>query len=216
MSVSPIGGVTNVSSLLQPTATQITGTQDTVPTSATTTAAQTAPTADAAQAWEEAMRAAMGDESSSDDSSSDPLSALATQNAAAGSMASLPSALAGTGATTGTTTGATTSAASLATPSGGAPLTSAPATAIGDRDGARRGRHRQHRSARAHPSGAGRAGLGQLDRAHQSVDHVVVGAERRDHAGCAGERRRELIPLSSAGTANAGRPPAHMIVAATR
>jgi len=83
MSVNPIDGINNVSSLLQPTAAQIAGAQGTVPGSATTTAAQTAPTADAAQAWAEAMRAAMGDESSSTDSSSDPLSSLATQNAAA-------------------------------------------------------------------------------------------------------------------------------------
>jgi hypothetical protein len=83
VSVNPIGGITNVSSLLQPTAAQIAGAQGTVPGSATSSAAQTAPTADAAQAWEEAMRAAMGDQSSSADSSSDPLSSLATQNAAA-------------------------------------------------------------------------------------------------------------------------------------
>ena len=90
MSVNPIGGITNVSSLLQPTATQIAGAQATVPGSATSTAAQTAPTADAAQAWEEAMRAAMGDESSSGDSSSDPLSALATQTAATRPTATRP------------------------------------------------------------------------------------------------------------------------------
>lgn len=83
MSVNPIDGINNVSSPLQPTAAQIAGAQGTVPGSATTTAAQTTPTADAAQAWAEAMRAAMGDESSSTDSSSDPLSSLATQNAAA-------------------------------------------------------------------------------------------------------------------------------------
>src|ERR1700755_3299581 len=112
MSVNPIGGVTNTSSMLQPTAAQIAAAQGTVAGSATSTAAQTAPTVDAAQAWEEAMRAAMGDESSSDDSSSDPLSSLATQNAAAQTattqMAAMPT--------------AATSAASLATPSGGAPL----------------------------------------------------------------------------------------------
>ena len=73
MSVSPIGGVTNVSSLLQPTAAQTAAAQGTVPGSATATAAQTAPTTDAAQAWEEAMRAAMGDESSSDGSRRDKL-----------------------------------------------------------------------------------------------------------------------------------------------
>jgi S-DNA-T family DNA segregation ATPase FtsK/SpoIIIE len=123
MSVNPIGGITNVSSLLQPTAAQIAAAQGTTPGSATATAAQTAPTADAAQAWEEAMRAAMGDESSSNDSSSDPLSSLATQNAATANPAA---ALTGQAATAGSAT----SAASLATPSGGASLTgaSAPST----------------------------------------------------------------------------------------
>jgi hypothetical protein len=129
MSVSPIGGVTNVSSLLQPTAMQATSTQATVPTSATVTAAQTTPTTDAAQAWEEAMRAAMGDESSSDDSSSDPLSSLATQNAAASSMASLPTELASVGATTPATTGADGTAQTALTPQALAALVSGSSTA---------------------------------------------------------------------------------------
>lgn len=59
MSVSPIGGVTGTSALQQPTAAQIAAA--TAP--ATTGAAQASPTVDAAQAWEDAMRAAMGDES---------------------------------------------------------------------------------------------------------------------------------------------------------
>ena len=120
MSVNPIGGITNVSSLLQPTAAQIAGAQGTVPGSATSGAAQTAPTADAAQAWEEAMRAAMGDQSSSADSSSDPLSSLATQNAAAQTAATQSAAAQMAGAQS-----AATPVASLATPSGGAPLTTA-------------------------------------------------------------------------------------------
>ncbi len=118
MSVNPIGGITNVSSLLQPTAAQIAAAQGTTPGSATATAAQTAPTADAAQAWEEAMRAAMGDESSSDDSSSDPLSSLATQTAATTDPASALTGQARPQARR-------RSAASLATPSGGASLTGA-------------------------------------------------------------------------------------------
>src|ERR1700729_3667698 len=110
MSVNPIGGITNVSSPLQPTATQAAAAQGTVPGSATSTAAQTAPTVDAAQAWEEAMRAAMGDESSSDDSSSDPISSLANQTSPTSAVPNAASALA-------TPTGAP------ASPSGGAPLT---------------------------------------------------------------------------------------------
>ena len=123
MSVNPIDGITNVSSLLQPTAAQIAGVRGTVPGSATANAARTAPTADAAQAWEEAMRAAMGDESSSTDPSSDPLSSLATQNAAAQTAATQTTATQIAAAQT-----AATPAASLATPSGGAPLTTAPST----------------------------------------------------------------------------------------
>ena len=121
MSVSPIGGVTNVSSLLQPTAAQIAGAQGAVPGSATATAAQTSPTVDAAQAWEEAMRVAMGDESSSGDSSSDPLSSLATQTPASTPQSSLPAALAGQASTLATPTAAT----AATTPT--APATAAPA-----------------------------------------------------------------------------------------
>ena len=128
MSVNPIDGITNVSSLLQPTAAQIAGVQGTVPGSATANAAQTAPTADAAQAWEEAMRAAMGDESSSVDPSSDPLSSLATQTAAAPTGATQTTATQMAAAQMAAAQTAATPAASLATPSGGAPLTTAPST----------------------------------------------------------------------------------------
>jgi hypothetical protein len=118
MSVNPIGGVTNVSSMLQPTAAQVAAAQGVVPGSATSTAAQTAPTVDAAQAWEEAMRAAMGDESSSDDSSSDPISSLANQTSPTAASPSAASALA-------TPTGA------AASPSGGAALTQPADTTAG-------------------------------------------------------------------------------------
>ena len=158
------------------------------------------------------MRAAMGDESSSDDSSSDPALLAGHPDRRHGEPRT---ALTGQTATTG----ATTSAASLATPSGGA---SSPAPrpvghGLGPVAAAAPRPPPAPPLSRALPPGAGRAGLGQLDRAHQSADHVVVGAELRYNAGSAGERRRrELIRLSSAGTANAGSPPAHMIVAASR
>jgi hypothetical protein len=93
MPVNPIGAVTNVSSLAQPTAAQLTAAQGPGASSAAATAAQTAPTADAAQAWQEAMRAAMGDASSLGDSSSDPLASLSAQSpAATAATASAPGA----------------------------------------------------------------------------------------------------------------------------
>ncbi len=82
MSVNPIAGVSSLSALQQPTAAQAT-----VPGSATAAAAQVSPSADAAQAWEDAMRAAMGDESSPDSSASDPLASLAGQNPASSALA---------------------------------------------------------------------------------------------------------------------------------
>jgi hypothetical protein len=98
MSVNPIGGVGSLSALQQPTAAQAT-----VPGSATATAtaAQVSPRVDAAQAWEDAMRAAMGDESSSDSSASDPLASLALESPASSPLA------AQTTATTSTTSALT-------------------------------------------------------------------------------------------------------------
>ena len=62
-------------------------------------------------------------------------------------------------------------------------------------------------------AGARGAGLRQHDRPRRSPDHVTVGAltpptPPSDAAA--------LVRLSTAGITNAGRPPAHMIVAATR
>ncbi len=98
MSVNPIGGVSSLSALQQPTAAQAT-----VPGSATATAtaAQVSPSADAAQAWEDAMRAAMGDESSSASAPS-PLAAQATATTST-TAALTPQALAAlvSGGTTG-------------------------------------------------------------------------------------------------------------------
>ncbi|MGZ4243054.1 MAG: hypothetical protein ACXVSE_02060 [Solirubrobacteraceae bacterium] len=96
MSVSPIGGVTGTSALQQPTAAQIAAA--TAP--ATSGAAQTSPTVDAAQAWEDAMRAAMGDESST--TTSDPLSALSTPAAATGGAATTTPATSAAGQATTT------------------------------------------------------------------------------------------------------------------
>ncbi|MGZ4272863.1 MAG: hypothetical protein ACXVRP_03780 [Solirubrobacteraceae bacterium] len=107
MSVSPIGGVTGTSALQQPTAAQIAAA--TAP--ATSGAAQTSPTVDAAQAWEDAMRAAMGDESST--TTSDPLSALSTPAAATGGAATTTPATSAAGQTT--TTPATSAAGQATT-----------------------------------------------------------------------------------------------------
>jgi hypothetical protein len=114
MSVNPIGGVTTVSALEQPTAAQAT-----VPGSATATAAQVSPSTDAAQAWEAAMRAAMGNESSSDPSASDPLAALAGENPASSPLAAAQ-------------TTATTSATSALTPQALAALVSGSTTGSAD------------------------------------------------------------------------------------
>ncbi|MGZ4176823.1 MAG: hypothetical protein ACXVUX_11460 [Solirubrobacteraceae bacterium] len=107
MSVSPIGGVTGTSALQQPTAVQIAAA--TAP--ATSGAAQTSPTVDAAQAWEDAMRAAMGDESST--TTSDPLSALSTPAAATGGAATTTPATSAAGQAT--TTPATSAAGQATT-----------------------------------------------------------------------------------------------------
>ncbi|MGZ4351138.1 MAG: hypothetical protein ACXVRX_11515 [Solirubrobacteraceae bacterium] len=107
MSVSPIGGVTGTSALQQPTAAQIAAA--TAP--ATSGAAQTSPTVDAAQAWEDAMRAAMGDESST--TTSDPLSALSTPAAATGGAATTTPATSAAGPAT--TTPATSAAGQATT-----------------------------------------------------------------------------------------------------
>jgi hypothetical protein len=74
MSVSPVSGVTGTSTLQQPTAAQIA----TASAPATSAAAQSAPTVDAAQAWEDAMRAAMGDESASPTATAPTATAPAT------------------------------------------------------------------------------------------------------------------------------------------
>jgi hypothetical protein len=96
MSVNPIGGITNVSSLLQPTAAQLAAVQGSAPGSATAAAAQTAPTTDAAQAWEEAMRTAMGDESAAPAATAAPAPATpgAPATSAAPATALTPQALA--------------------------------------------------------------------------------------------------------------------------
>jgi hypothetical protein len=74
MSVSPIGGIASLSAL-QPATTAA----PTTPSSA----AAVSPTADAAQAWEAALRSVLGDDSSSSDSSTDPLMATLAGNTAA-------------------------------------------------------------------------------------------------------------------------------------
>jgi hypothetical protein len=101
MSVRPAGGVTGTLALRQPTAAQIAAA--TAPATSTI-AAQTAPTVDAAQAWEDAMRAAMGDESAAGPSQN-PSSIVNGQTGAAT-----------TAATAGQTGAATAGQPSAATP----------------------------------------------------------------------------------------------------
>jgi hypothetical protein len=122
MSVNPIDALTNVSSLEQPNAAQLTAAAGTVLGSATAAAAQTAPTADAAQAWEEAMRAAMGDESAAPAAAS-AAAPSATAPSATAPSATAPSATAPSLTATAPTATAQTGAAAMT-------LSGAPQTAL--------------------------------------------------------------------------------------